>query len=279
MQFKRKIEFGYLNNVRRIGTCLSLAASLILFSQTGQAGELISVPTRGDVKQSVYVDSSSATPPWVVVLFAGDDGDVALSDTGPTKKRGNFLVRTAPYWVSHGYAAVIFDTPSDYPDGMDDNFRLSEDAHKDLKSVVAEVHRLYPKAKVALIGTSRGTITVGNVLRRDPGLADAFVLTSPVTVAIRGKPGLSGIHWAENSARVLVVSNEHDVCDASPFWAAKTMAADNGFDFIAESSIQGGGDKHAECGGHAPHGFLGVESIALDAINDWLVKASAPAAN
>ncbi|NVH73314.1 lysophospholipase [Paraburkholderia sp. JPY432] len=279
MQTKHKIECGILTNVRRIGTCFSLAAALALFTQTGHAGELISVPTRGDVTQSVYVDSSSATVPWVVVLFAGDDGDVALSDSGPTKKRGNFLVRTAPYWLSHGYATAIFDAPSDYADGMDDNFRLSEDAHKDVAAVIAELHRRYPKAKVALIGTSRGTITVGNALRRNPRLADAFVLTSPATVAVRGKPGLSGIHWTASSARVLVASNEHDVCVASPFWAAKSLATDNGFDFIAESSTQGGGDKHAECGGQAPHGFLGVESTALDAINDWLVKASVAAAN
>jgi hypothetical protein len=48
------------------------------------------------------------------------------------------------------------------------------------------------------------------------------------------------------------------------------MAADNNFDFVAVSSTSGGGDKHAECGGRAPHGYLGIESMALAAINEWL---------
>ncbi|OMG71320.1 hypothetical protein [Burkholderia ubonensis] len=253
-----------------IRACVGWAVALIVSNTAAIAAGTVTVPTRGGADQSAYLDAPSASPPWVVVLFAGDDGAVALSDDGPTKKRGNFLVRTASYWTSIGDAAAVFDAPSDYAGGMDDAFRLSDAARQDVAAIVAELRKRYPAAKVALVGTSRGTVTVGNVLRRDPALADAFVLTSPATVAVHGKPGLSGLDWPRGSARVLVMSNEHDVCVASPFWAAKRMAADNGFDFIAVSSTQGGGNKHADCGGQAPHGYLGIEQEALAAINAWL---------
>jgi hypothetical protein len=248
---------------------LMLAAVFTLGSHAVFAGELVSVKSR-NVTQNVYIDAASTSPAWIVVLFAGSDGVVALAADGPTGEQGNFLVRTASYWTNAGDAAVVFDAPSDQADGMDDAFRLSGAASQDVAAVVAELRKRYPTSKVALVGTSRGTITVGNVLSRNPDLADAFVLTSPVSIAVRGKPGLSGIAWPRNKARVLVLSNEHDGCVASPFWAAKRMAADNHFDFIEVSSTAGGGDKHAECGAQSPHGYLGIESKVLAAINEWL---------
>ncbi|MEN2473738.1 hypothetical protein [Burkholderia sp. GS2Y] len=248
---------------------LLLAAAFAVGSHAICAGELVSVKSR-DGTQNIYINSPSTPPAWVIVLFAGSDGVVALSENGPTNEQGNFLVRTAPYWATVGDAAVVFDAPSDQAKGMDDEFRLSGAASQDVVAVVTELKKRYPAAKVALVGTSRGTITVGNVLLRNPDLADAFVLTSPVSIAVHGKPGLSDVAWPQNKARVLVLSNEHDVCAASPFWAAKRMAADNNFDFVAVSSTMGGGNKHAECGGQAPHGYLGIESTALAAINEWL---------
>ncbi|WP_327205044.1 hypothetical protein [Paraburkholderia kururiensis] len=248
---------------------LMLAAVFMAGSHAVCAGELVSVKSR-DVTQNVYIDSTSASPAWIVVLFAGADGAVALADNGPTSMRGNFVVRTAAYWTKAGDAAVVFDAPSDHAEGMDDAFRLSDAASQDVAAVVGELKRRYPSAKVALVGTSRGTITVGNVLLRQPDLADAFVLTSPISVAVRGEPGLSGVAWPRNKARVLVVSNEHDGCVASPFSAAKRMAADNNFDFIAVSSTMGGGNKRAECGAQSPHGYLGIEAKVLEAIDGWL---------
>jgi predicted esterase len=135
---------------------------------------------------------------------------------------------------------------------------------------VAELRKRYPNAKVALVGTSRGTITVGNVLKRHPELADAFVLTSPVTQASRGQSGLSGLSWTGNKARVLVLSNENDGCQVSPAGAAKQIAEENGFDFISVSSSVGGGDRKSDCKAQSPHGFLSIEPKVLDSIAGWL---------
>ena len=68
-------------------------------------------------------------------------------------------MRTASYRVDHGDGSAIFDAPSDngrharrLPPGVD--------AGTDAAQVVAELRRRYPGVKIALVGTSRGTITV-----------------------------------------------------------------------------------------------------------------------
>ncbi len=249
---------------------LVVATFALACSFPASAAELLELATRPGVTQGVFLVSASASPSWVAVLFAGDDGNVAVSGNGPTRMLGNFVVRTASYWVDHGDAYAILDAPSDNAGGMPDVFRLSAEAATDVRATVAELRRRYPGAKVALVGTSRGTITVGNVLRRDPDVADAFVMTSPVTQASRGQAGLSGLTWKGNKARVLVLSNEHDACQVSPPDAAKQLAESNGFDFIPVSSSMGGGDRKSDCKAQSPHGFLGNETQVLDRIAGWL---------
>jgi alpha-beta hydrolase superfamily lysophospholipase len=210
-----------------------LAACLAAGATAARAGELIELPTRPGVTQSIFLEAPAAKPPWVVVLFAGGDGAVELTEDGPSELKGNFLLRTAFYWSSAGEASAIFDAPSDNAGGMSDPFRLGEAAAQDAGSAVAALRQRFPGSKIALLGTSRGTITVGSVLKRNPSLADAYVLTSPVTQSHKQQTGLAGMRWKGNTARVLVVSNENDGCSVSPFSAAKDMAADNGFDFAA----------------------------------------------
>lgn len=247
------------------GACLAAACA-----GSALAGELVSLPTRPGVTQGLYFDSASPHPPWVLMLFAGGDGKIGLTGSGP-ERAGNFVIKTASYWTEAGQATAMFDVPSDQDGGVSDAFRLGPAAAQDVAAAVAAVRQRYPGAKVALLSTSRGTITVGNVLKRNPALADAYILTSPVTLAHRQQVGLSGMSWPGNKARVLVVSNEHDACGVSPFGEAKSMAGANGFDFIAVSSSTAKGNQ---CGPKSPHGYLGIETRTLDAIRKWLGPAS-----
>ncbi|OAJ63833.1 hypothetical protein A6V36_17655 [Paraburkholderia ginsengiterrae] len=235
-----------------------------------QAGELVQVPVRQSQTQAIYIEQPAAAPPWVIVLFAGDQGVVALNESGPTAMQGNFLLRTAGYWTSAGDAMAIVDAPSDQSSGMADAFRLSETHAQDLHVIAAALRQRFPAAKIALVGTSRGSISVGDVLQREPRLADAYILTSPVTVSWRGEAGLSGAHWDVGATPVLVVSNENDSCRVSPFRAARALAEDNRLRFLAVSSNERGGVRADECGGKSPHGFLGIESQVLSALSQWL---------
>ncbi|MFK4443550.1 hypothetical protein ABH944_003928 [Caballeronia udeis] len=247
-----------------------LAASSRASEPAGPAAELVSSPSRDGVTQGIYVETGTGSPPWVIVLFGGNEGALHLSADGATTLKGNFLIRTARYWVMQGDAAVLVDTPSDYANGIDDSFRLGKDSLRDTEAVVKALRQRFPSSKVALVGTSRGTSSVGNAIERDPSLADAFVLTSPVSIAQRGNAGVSGLDADGTKIRVLVVSNQHDACPVALFYGAKGLAERNHFDFISVDSTEGGGNRAADCGGHSPHGFLGIEAQVLDAINGWL---------
>jgi hypothetical protein len=154
------------------------------------------------VTQSIYIETATDNPPWIVVLFSGDSGALYLSADGPSAFRGNFLVRTAGYWVGKGDAAVLYDTPAGYAAGVNDTFRFSEDAITDLKVAIGELRRRFPSSRIALSGASRGTVSVGNAIEHAPTVADAFVLTSPVSVARGRGVGLSGLDVDGSKERV-----------------------------------------------------------------------------
>ncbi|MFM0012540.1 hypothetical protein PQR46_33370 [Paraburkholderia sediminicola] len=100
------------------------------------SGELLQVPVRGPQTQAIFIEQPPSVPPWVIVLFAGDDGVISLDGTGPTTMKANFLLRTAGYWTSAGDAIAIVDAPSDRSSGMNDAFRLSESHAQDLHAIV-----------------------------------------------------------------------------------------------------------------------------------------------
>lgn len=252
-------------------TLASFLAAVQLHAAPLDHGDLVTFPTRASVTQSLYIESPSASPPLVVVLYSGGGGLLRLNSAGPTQLHGNFVIRTAHYWVEKGYAAVLVDAPSDRQyKPMDDYYRLGKDALADQKFVIEQVRKRFPRSKLALVGTSRGTVTVGNVLQHAPELADLYVLTSPESVAALG-PGIANLAvplaW---QGRTLIVSNKHDVCRVSLYTGSERLAERNHLVFITEDSSKGGGDRRTDCGGHSPHGFLGVEIKTLDDINGWI---------
>lgn len=262
----------------------SAAGLAILFAVAAAAGEaqelprdaappsaeLLTVPSRDGVTERLHVQAPGKRPPWVVVLFAGDEGALHLTADGATTLRGNFLIRTASYWVRQGDAAVMIDTPSDYPNGIEDDFRHSQDSLRDVEAAVQALRQRFPSSRIALVGTSRGTSSVANVLQRHPGLADAFVLTAPVSIARNGRAGISGLDVDGSKLPVLVVSNRNDACPSAMFYGAQRLAGQNHFRLIAVESTGGGGDRQADCSGRSPHGFLGIEDRVLGEIRGWL---------
>ncbi|PQV52188.1 hypothetical protein [Paraburkholderia sp. BL21I4N1] len=236
-------------------------------------GDLVTFPTRDGVTQSIFVESSSSNPPWVIALFGGTPGSLHLDATGATTLRGNFVIRSAHHWIEQGDAVALVDTPSDHPNGIDDSFRLSKESFTDTQAVVTALRQRFPNSKIALVSTSAGTMSVGNALDRDRTLADAFVLTSPVTVPHKGSPSLASLDFesvkSENH-RVLIVSNADDGCVSSPAFSGKRFAKRSDFDYVEVESSEGAGERGEQCGAHSPHGYLGIERQVLDDINNWL---------
>jgi hypothetical protein len=253
--------------------CCALAALMVAvhaFANPLDHGDLVTFATREGVTQSTFIESPSPNPAWVIVLFGGTQGALHLDATGATTLKGNFLIRSAHHWIDRGDAVVLVDTPSDHTQGVDDLFRRSKESFADTQAIVAMVRERFPTSKIALVGTSAGTLSVGNALERNPDIADAFVLTSPVTVARKGGATISDLDVDGATHRVLVVSNRSDQCLSSPSFAGKRLAGSNHYAYVEVDSTQGEGDASARCGGRSPHGFLGIETEVIGDIHGWL---------
>ena len=111
-----------------------LAVVLLVMGAVAHAeGTLFKVPTRPEVKTTLFwepVEGAKAT----VFLFPGGGGGFGKVEDGkPTSN--NFLVRSAPYFTANGLNVAIFGRPSDLED-LDYADRISDTHMADVRKVL-----------------------------------------------------------------------------------------------------------------------------------------------
>jgi pimeloyl-ACP methyl ester carboxylesterase len=207
-----------------------------------------------------------------VIVFAGGDGNLALTPAGLGQLQGNFLVRTRGRWVREGFLVAILDTPSDHPRGLW-NFRTTKEHAADVKQAIAAVRDLAP-VPVWLVGTSMGTLSAANgAARIGDGGPDGIVLTSSVTVTSKMSYE-SAMHGGLEDIRVpvLVVHHKDDTCQSSPYSGAEAiMKALKRAPAKELLTFEGGSPAiSSPCEAKAAHGYLGIEPKVVSAIAAWI---------
>lgn len=222
-----------------------------------------------------------ARPKAAVILFAGDNGCLGLTESGEqTSLQGNFLARSRALFVREGLIAVLVDVPADVSGQSANSYRTSADQAQDAAMVMDFVRKQW-HVPVALVGTSRGTISAANTAARlERGNADALVLTSTVTQS--NKKGSGTIYDAalgRIAIPVLIFHNEQDACKVSPYSGVQGLqrALKNAprKDII---SLSHGGAIADACQGLSAHGYLGVEGQAVSSIASWISSCVLPTA-
>lgn len=256
-----------------------VAVALILVAGAGPSAvraaaeeEVRTVPARPGVTESFLLLRPDRAPVATVIIFAGGDGNLALTPAGLGQLQGNFLVRTRQRWVREGFLVAILDTPSDHPRGLW-NFRTTKEHAADVKQAIAAVRDL-ARAPVWLVGTSMGTLSAANAAARiGDGGPDGVVLTSSVT----GTSKVSYetvLHSGLEDIRVptLVVHHQDDTCQASPYSGAEAiMKALRKAPAKELMTFEGGSPAiSAPCEAKAPHGYLGLEPRVISAIAAWI---------
>jgi pimeloyl-ACP methyl ester carboxylesterase len=210
-----------------------------------------------------------------VILFAGGDGLIGISESGAFARGGNFLVRSRDLFASAGLMVAVLDAPSDRNPGPGlDHFRTSAEHAADVAQVIAQLRKEAPVA-VWLVGTSRGTTSVGNAaIRLKQGGPDGIVLTA--TMAGRNDPGsVDNMRIEEITVPTLLVHHERDECRVTEMKYAKQMlerlAASPKKEFIPVSG--GGPPRGKACESRHWHGFVGIESEVVNRIADWIKRA------
>lgn len=241
------------------------------------AEEVITIPTRDGVTESYLLVSAPASKPHVVVLsFIGGTGVINMRERatkGPLRfgPGANFLIRVRESFADGGMVDAIIDAPSDrLPKGIDDAFRMSAQHAADIATVVGDLRKRYPDAKIYAIGTSRGTTSVATLAAQHPDLFSGVVLSSTVTMADRVGPNLSRFDFSGIRIPALLVHHRDDACRSSPYSGAERLASR-----IPLTTVEGGDPPQSDaCEPQSPHGYLGREKATSDAIKGWIASGA-----
>ena len=248
-----------------------LAAILLVVGAVAHAeGTLFKVPTRPDVKTTLFwepVEGAKAT----VFLFPGGGGGFGKVEDGKAMG-GNFLVRSAPYFLANGFNVAIFGRPNDTEDiGWSE--RMGADHLADVRAVL-EFVKQKSSAPVWIVGTSRGTVSAAAMAinMQDPAIAGLVLTASVVKYSTPGAvptQNLSAIN-----VPVLVYHHSKDACKHCQ--AHEAPAIIKGLSnapvkklMVVDGGVNPTGDV---CAGQHWHGFIGMEKEAISQIVEWMKK-------
>ena len=247
-------------------------ALLVLGAVAHAEGVLFKVPTRDSVVTTLFWEAAPDAKA-TVFLFPGGGGGFGKFEDGKATG-GNFLVRSAPYFVANGFNVAIFGRPNDMDElGWTER---TEPKHMTDVSKVLEFVKQKSGLPVWIVGTSRGTVsaTAMAINVHDPAIAGLVLTSSVVRFATPGavpRQDLKAI-----TLPVLVYHHAKDACkhcqvSEAPYIIKgltnapikKLMVVDGGANPIGD-----------ECAGQHWHGFIGMESEAISHIAQW-IKAPA----
>jgi len=252
-----------------------LRSSVLLFlAAAARAQEIVTLPTRPGVTQSLFIASmGERKPAAAALLLIGGGGNINLRMEGGQVRfgQGNFLPRSRREFIRNGILPVILDNPSDQQAGagMSDQFRESAAHATDVRAIVGEIKKRYPALPVFVVGTSRSTYSAAHLavaLERE--IAGVVLSASYFYGGGRAMaPMLASFDWSKVKISLLVVHHVDDGCAGTPYRDAARLG--QRFPLI---SVEGG--KPAESGPCEPlaqHGFYGKEAQTVDAIAAWML--------
>ena len=249
-----------------------LAVVLPLSAAWAADEEVRTIPARPGITESFLLLRPAGAPVASVIIFAGGDGNLAMTADGIAQLQGNFLVRTRMRWVREGFLVAVLDRPSDRKNGLW-NFRTTSDHAADVKQAIAAMREL-ARVPVWLVGTSMGSLSAANAAARlTEGGPDGIVLTSSVTETSKLSYETTR-HAGLGDIRVptLVVHHKDDTCRASPYSGAEdTLKALKRAPVKELIAFEGGSPAISPpCEAKAPHGYLGIEAQVVSAIGAWI---------
>lgn len=260
--------------IAMLATLLCMATSAL--AQT--APRTVDIPTRPGVMQRLLllpVQDAKA----VVVLFAGGGGLLRIAPDGAIGVGGgNFLVRSRQLFAEQGFTVAVIDAASDRQTApFLSGFRQTAEHAEDVKATMAWL-RQNLKLPVWLVGTSRGTQSIGSIAVRfagTPDSPDGIVLTSTILTDTSGRP-VPAMALEKLTIPVLVVHHEQDGCQHCAFSDIPLLMRK--LDKLPRKELQtytGGITRGDPCEALAYHGYNGIEKQVIADITAW-IRSSAP---
>jgi hypothetical protein len=264
--------------MRTLGNFAKPLANLclaLLCCASALAEEVITLSTRTGVTQSyLLLHLNYSFPSVIAILFPGGNGAMGLRTVNGqatlSALSGNFLVRTRSMMRDSNVAVAVVDAPSDLQTfGMADAFRLGSVHAGDIAAVVTDMKARFPGARVYLIGTSRGTVSAAATGAALGTAVQGVILTSTVTIADQGSPGLSAFDYSSIRSPVLMVGHATDGCSVTPY--SDTLAVSQRFSYPIITVNGGLTPTSGPCDAFAYHGYYGKEAQTVNAMKSWMV--------
>lgn len=249
------------------------------------AETLVEIASRGQRIPALLLEPDSEAKA-AVVLFAGGHGRLDIAADGAIGQlRGNQLVRTRELYRRAGLLVLVPDLAPDMKQGASGvlrRYRASRAYADDMGAMVAHLRAL-GAARVVVVGTSRGTLSIGNGVSRLAGSGarrpDAQVLTSGFWQTGPAAEGLTVWKLAGrgNAGSMnlpsLLLWHRDDTC-------AYTLPRDipafrqwleSGGARVSVKEFSGGSPARSDvCQARAPHGFFGLDQEVVTAVADWV---------
>lgn len=241
-----------------------------------QAPALVSIKTPRGASQA-FILIKPDKPVAAVILFAGGHGALGLkSATAMAWGAQNFLVRSREKFAGqlHGRGGRCAVRPGRRHERDLPHERRAHGRHRGGRGLSQEGSR----RAVWLVGTSMGTFSsaAAAIAGKD---VDGLVLTSTITrvkpdwkIAQSHRDGVASMALGQVTVPTLVLFHRKDGCDITPAADAPKLAAKLTKAAKVETVLLDGGSppQSDPCEARSQHGFLGIETQAVDAIAKFI---------
>ena len=247
-----------------------IAAIPCFVNAPASADEIIALSSRPRVTQTVLLWQPSPSDPQVVLLFfPGGGGNVGFESMG-----GKVVASTA-YLFSRQrdllerpeVAVAVIAAPSDQPD-MDSEFRRSTKHFEDMTAVVRDLTSRYPKARLVLLGHSRGTVSAAYVAQvLGHRIAAVILMSGFYDRDPRRGVGLSEFNFDALKPPLLIVHHVKDMCPGNLFGPAQKLT-----ERFSAIVVDGPDETRPDqpCAPGTNHWFARREKETIDQVFNWI---------
>jgi pimeloyl-ACP methyl ester carboxylesterase len=257
-----------------------VAASAVALSPSsvlsqGTSDQIITVPTRPRVTETVVAVRPPTRPTATVVVLVGGLGKLDLTPRGLPKDASGPLAKRREQLAAQGFVVAFVDAPSDRLGEGLIGFRTSSEHTADIGAVIARLRHDDP-APLWLVGSSMGTVSAASVAarlgREGP---DGLVLISSVT---KGHPAmresLVDVPLETITVPTLVIHHRQDPCEITPYAEASALPGRlRKARRVELATVEGGPPARGlPCGPESPHAFFGVEDALIGRLVSWIKR-------
>lgn len=264
----RSVHFSVKHPFFYVFIFLELLASSTLTVNAQSVEKMISVESRESVKISYWWMPNQNAKATVLIL-SGGEGGMGYKDGQP--RNGNFLIRSRDLFYRNDLNVAILGNPTDKP-RLDHQWRVSTQHAQDVLAVIDSV-KSKSNVPLWLVGTSNGTISataLGIALQEK---VQGIVLTASV-LSWKIPQAVPRQDVGKISVPVLFYHHKDDSCAGT--LAYELPRAVDRFINVSQKKmlIVTGGEnpKGDPCEAFHWHGFVGMETQAIDEISSWIVS-------